>query len=98
MDNIPGCDTLSPMSYEVCLVAMQKKFSGVIGSGQCVAFVQKAAKAPPTDQWRKGKKVAGDRTVPAGTAIATFDPSGIYGNHTDGRSHAAIYISQDVTG
>lgn len=33
-----------------------------------------------------------------GTAIATFDPSGKYGNHTDGRSHAAIYLGQDATG
>ena len=33
-----------------------------------------------------------------GTAIATFDPDGRYGNHTDGRSHAAIYLGQDATG
>ncbi len=28
--------------------------------------------------------------MPKGTAIATFDTDGTYGNHTDGRSHAAI--------
>ena len=33
-----------------------------------------------------------------GTAIATFDPDGRYGNHTDGRSHTAIYLGQDATG
>jgi hypothetical protein len=38
--------------------------------------------------------VAGDNTIPEGTAIATFDPAGTYGNHTDGRSHGAIYVSQ----
>ena len=36
--------------------------------------------------------------IPAGTAIATFDPSGTYGNHTDGRSHGAIYVSQNADG
>jgi hypothetical protein len=30
-----------------------------------------------------------------GTAIATFDPNGTYGNHTDGRSHAAILMASD---
>jgi hypothetical protein len=29
--------------------------------------------------------------VPRGTAIACFDPDGAYGNHTDGRSHAAVF-------
>ncbi|MEN0580166.1 BPSL0067 family protein [Phytobacter palmae] len=33
-----------------------------------------------------------------GTAIATFDAYGRYGNHTDGRSHAAIYPGQDANG
>ena len=28
--------------------------------------------------------------ISTGTAIATFDPDGTYGNHTDGRSHAAV--------
>jgi hypothetical protein len=33
-----------------------------------------------------------------GTIIATFDPNGHYGNHTDGRSHAAIYLGQNASG
>lgn len=33
-----------------------------------------------------------------GTAIATFDPDGRYGNHTDGRSHAAILVAEHGDG
>lgn len=33
-----------------------------------------------------------------GTAIATFDPNSKYGNHTDGRSHTAILISNNSDG
>ena len=40
----------------------------------------------------------GDLKLPAGTVIALFDPEGHYGNHTDGTSHAAIYMGQDSTG
>lgn len=37
--------------------------------------------------------------VPIGAAIATFDPvSAKYGNHTDGRSHAAIYMGPAANG
>ncbi len=32
------------------------------------------------------------------TAIATFDANGRYGNHTNGTSDAAIYLSQDMRG
>jgi hypothetical protein len=32
------------------------------------------------------------------TVIATFDSNARYGNHLDGRSHAAIYPGQDLTG
>jgi hypothetical protein len=28
------------------------------------------------------------------TAVATFDANGRYGNHADGRSHAAIFVRQ----
>ena len=31
-------------------------------------------------------------SLPPGTCIATFDDDGSYGNHTDGRSHACIYL------
>ena len=75
-----------------------EKFAGtVVGSGQCVAFVQEASGAPVTSLWTRGAKVR-DGDAPEGTAIATFDPDGIYGNHTDGRSHAAILGEQQDGG
>jgi hypothetical protein len=61
-----------------------------VGNGQCVAYVQQASGAPQTSLWRRGELVKGGN-VPQGTAIATFDPTGDYGNHVDGRSHAAIF-------
>lgn len=69
----------------------------VVGNGQCVAFVKAASGAPATPAWSQGVQVRGGGAA-KGTAIATFDPDGTYGNHTDGRSHAAVYISQDATG
>jgi hypothetical protein len=69
-----------------------------VGSGQCVALVQQAAGAPTTPSWSKGGFVKGDATLARGTVIATFDPNGRYGNHTDGRSHAAIYLGQTKDG
>jgi hypothetical protein len=83
------------MSYTASVSDIQQNYlTKVIGSGQCVAFVEAAAKTPLTAQWKRGRIVAGDATIPEGTAIATFDPAGTYGNHTDGRSHGAIYVSQ----
>ena len=64
-----------------------------VGNGHCVRFVQVAAGLPHTSQWRAGVRVRGN-PVAAGTAIATFDPNGRYGNHTDGRSHAAILVEE----
>jgi hypothetical protein len=64
-----------------------------VGSGHCVGYVQEACGAPHTSRWRQGRKVRGGDVAP-GTAIATFDPSGRYGNHVDGRSHAAIFIEE----
>ncbi len=43
-------------------------------------------------------KVKGDGTLQPGTVIATFDPGGHYGNHLDGRSHAAVYVGQNAAG
>lgn len=70
----------------------------LVGNGECVAFVQKASSAPQTLAWRRGELVKGNTAVERGTAIATFDPNGRYGNHTDGSSHAAIYLRQDQSG
>lgn len=76
----------------------QSYSSKVVGSGQCVAFVQKASGAPQTILWSMGDKVKGDLTLPKGTAIATFGVQGKYTNSLDGTSHAAIYVSQDAIG
>jgi hypothetical protein len=83
------------MSYTASIPDIQQNDLGkVIGTGQCVAFVEAVAKTPLTAHWNRGGIVAGDMTIAEGTAIATFDPDGTYGNHTDGRSHGAIYVSQ----
>lgn len=58
--------------------------------GQCVSYVKHACPAlPPTSQWKKGELVKGNSAIVAGTAIATFNASGVY------LGHAAIYVSQD---
>lgn len=69
-----------------------------VGTGQCVAFVQAVSGAPHTSQWRRGARAKGNASLASGTAIATFDANGTYGNHTNGTSHAAIYLAQDSTG
>lgn len=63
-----------------------------VGDGHCVAYVRAACGAPHTSTWRAGAVVNRDTPAPANIAIATFDPDGRYGNHTDGRSHAAILL------
>jgi len=68
----------------------------VVGNGQCVAYVKATAGCPATAQWAEGDKVKGN-DIAKGTAIATFQ-NGKYNNYTDGRSHAAIYISQNTEG
>lgn len=69
----------------------------VVGNGHCVALVQQGAGAPHTSQWRPGDPVLGNGSVQRGTAIATFQ-DGRYGNHLDGRSHAAIFIEHTNDG
>jgi len=71
----------------------EKYIGQSVGSGQCVAFVQKCAGAPLTRCWKEGEKVRG-ADIPRGTAIATFQ-NGQYQNDTHGNSHAAIYLEQD---
>lgn len=68
-----------------------------VANSQCVRYVQACAKCPHTSHWKPGVKVRGNE-VEFGTAIATFDPDGKYGNHTDGRSHAAILIEETDAG
>jgi hypothetical protein len=43
-----------------------------IGSGQCVAFTQKAANMPRTAAWRRGVLVKGNTSIAPGTVIATL--------------------------
>lgn len=75
-----------------------ESFEGkVVGSGQCVAYVQEASGAPVTASWVQGSKVRGNGFVTRGTAIATFDAGGKYPNHASG-NHAAIFLSQDEGG
>jgi hypothetical protein len=72
------------------------RFAGqVVGSGQCVAFVQVSSGAPRTAEWKQGVSVKAS-DLPTGTAIATF-LDGVYPNHSTG-NHAAIYASQDESG
>ena len=68
----------------------------VVGDGQCFADVKAAAGCPATAKWIDDALVKG-ASLARGTAIATFQNHS-YGNFTDGRSHAAIYLSQDAAG
>lgn len=69
----------------------------VIGTGQCVAYVQEACHAPQTSRWRRGVRVRGNNTVALGTAIATFGPDGKYQNIPQ-HSHAAVFHDQLANG
>jgi hypothetical protein len=60
------------------------------GNGHCVALVRETSGAPHTSEWRPGDPVLGAELEP-GTPIATFQDDR-YGNFTDGRSHAALYL------
>ncbi len=69
-----------------------------VGSGECVPLVERATGAPLDAHWRQGARVQGNMSIAPGTAIATFDNDGRYGNHTNHTSHAAIYLGQDSRG
>ena len=66
-------------------------------SETCVAHVRRVTGLPSTSSWRRGVHVHG-ADLASGVAIATFDDDGTYGNHTDGHSHAAIFIEQTDQG
>jgi len=68
-----------------------------VGTGHCVPYVQAASGAPLTRDWQRGALVKGGN-IPRGTAIATFDADGTYGNHLDGSSHAAILLREEEDG
>jgi hypothetical protein len=75
-----------------------------VGTGQCVALVQVACKAPLTHNpdgsplWKAGIKVQDAPPLPGGIAIACFGTDGTYQNRTDGSSHAAILIGKTAEG
>lgn len=70
----------------------------VVGTGQCVAFVQQAAGAGEASSWSPGIPVKGASftDIAPGTAIATFI-NGRYPDLPTG-NHAAIYLSHDTNG
>jgi hypothetical protein len=68
-----------------------------VGSGQCVALVEKyASVSRPATSWEEGAAVRGNMSLAKGTAIATFK-DGKYQSHRHG-NHAALYFSQDASG
>jgi hypothetical protein len=69
----------------------------VVGTGQCVAFVQVASGAPHSSLWKQGKLVKAEAALAPGTAIATFS-AGAYTDSLDGTSHAAVFVRQDIDG
>lgn len=68
----------------------------VVGTGQCVAFLQKTTNVGHTSGWTPGERIKGAQYIAPGTAIATFI-NGVYPNRSSG-NHAAIYISHDEHG
>jgi hypothetical protein len=86
------------MTVTFIAIAPDRYAGQSVGDGQCVAFVRAAADAPHTSTWQRGDHVRRTFGIPKGTAIATFDADGRYGNHPDGRSHAAILIARQDDG
>jgi hypothetical protein len=68
------------------------------GNTECVEFIKQTLTAPPTKLWREGDKVTqGNRSILAGTAIATF-VKGEYPQIGSSGKHAAVYLDQDGSG
>lgn len=63
-----------------------------------MSFIHKIIVIPASSLWKQGEKGRGNVAIIPGTVIATFDPGGHYGNHKDGRSHAAVYLGQNAIG
>lgn len=62
-----------------------------MGDGECVALVKKAIPGlPRTVDWKAGRFVKGDFSIPAGALIATLNESG------KSTGHAALYKGQDA--
>jgi hypothetical protein len=70
----------------------------LVGNGQCVSLIHAVTVIPPASLWHQGAQVISSKSILPGTIVATFDSNGRYGNHTNGTSHAAIYVGQTPTG
>lgn len=72
------------------LASLHPAPDGYVGrTHQCVSLVQ-ATGLPNTSLWVKGS--TDPTTWSVGQPIAVFDGNGKYGNHTNGTSHAAIFV------
>ena len=67
-----------------------------VGDGECVALIQAYTKAGWTGRWRQGAAVLNNRTLRAGTAIATFE-KGRWPLHRH-KKHAAFFLRHDPEG
>ena len=95
------------MAYRMFMVVVpegrgaegKSKWVNAKGNAECVEFVRQATGAPATATWKPGVRVkdAAPGSIPAYTAIATFDESGRYPADALGR-HAAVYLSHDSSG
>ncbi|ECX3818404.1 BPSL0067 family protein, partial [Salmonella enterica] len=65
-----------------------------VGDGECVALVKQYAHLGFTGTCKQGRKVFGDKSIPRGTAIATF-VNGKYPSGSAAHKHAAFYLEQD---
>lgn len=93
-------ETVGPAARDRYVAEKPEDYVGgpQLGTGECVAFVQRTAGAPLTRYWSAGPKVSDTPDLRRGTAIAIFDDTGRYANNTNQTSHAAIYLSQDQGG
>jgi hypothetical protein len=79
------------------LANMKPNAGGYVGdTQQCVSLVKATAGLGPTSSWSKGSTDI--TTWSPNQPIAVFDGNGRYGNHTDGSSHAAIFLGIAQTG
>jgi hypothetical protein len=100
-DNLPHAIKEDAMPYFADMKKLEdlKKAKKLVGTGQCVALVQAVSNIPKTTGWRQGDAVKDNKSIQPGTIIGTFDEkTKQYGNHTDGTSHAAIFLYQSTDG
>lgn len=62
----------------------------LVGNGSCALMVQHYAKLPVHSAWKQGARVAEQKNIWPGTAIATFE-NGVYANNNTG-NHVAFFV------